>query len=317
MGMNLGGVEFSRCLGGAGVQGFFGEGYWYHRFLKPFGLDFQGLTFVSKTATLYERAGNMPLTRSHRPRSLWPSCIKLDFRRKASINAVGLSNRGLAALIAEGSWQIREEPFFVSIMSIENTKEKRLGELKAMITELSNMQAYSTARFGLQINLSCPNTGHKTSELLKEASGVLDIALPFNFPTMLKFSIASAPYDAMLEIEPHPALDAICFSNGISWGWEKIDWEKAWGSKKSPLAHLGGGGLSGDPLRPFVLSYICGLRWRGFKKHINGCGGILRPEHVDKYRDAGADSISFAAAAMLAPTQVQPIIQRANSLTWR
>jgi len=55
------GIDFGPVWGASGVLGFFGEGYWYHRYWKPFGLNFSGVTFVAKTTTLKERSGNMPL----------------------------------------------------------------------------------------------------------------------------------------------------------------------------------------------------------------------------------------------------------------
>src|SRR3989344_7751324 len=38
--MKLRGIEFGRVWGASGVLGFFGEGYWFHPYLKRFGLDF-------------------------------------------------------------------------------------------------------------------------------------------------------------------------------------------------------------------------------------------------------------------------------------
>ena len=73
--MILRGINFGKVWGASGVQGFYGEGYWYHKYLKPFGLDFEGMTFVSKTVTRYQRIGNMQL-KNERPARLFPDCIK-------------------------------------------------------------------------------------------------------------------------------------------------------------------------------------------------------------------------------------------------
>ena len=45
--MKLKGIPFGNVFGASGVQGFFGEGYWFHPYLKPFGLDFGDATFVA------------------------------------------------------------------------------------------------------------------------------------------------------------------------------------------------------------------------------------------------------------------------------
>ncbi len=121
--MQLRGIEFGNILAASGVQGFFGEGYWFHLPLRPLGLDLSGVTFVSKTATLAPYKGNMPLTRWHTPRAPFPACIKVRPLRGVVLNAVGLSNPGLRALLQDGRWQSRTEPFFISLTSRADTRK--------------------------------------------------------------------------------------------------------------------------------------------------------------------------------------------------
>src|SRR5258708_7537885 len=123
--MKLRGIEFGNVFGVSGVQGFFGEGYWFHNlpWVKP---DFTGMTFVSKTATLFANKGNMPLTKNHQPEKFFPSCVKVKPFKGLTLNSVGLSNPGLCALFGEGKWQKLQKPFFISIMSLADTSEKRI-----------------------------------------------------------------------------------------------------------------------------------------------------------------------------------------------
>ena len=123
--MKLRGIDFGNALGASGVQGFFGEGYWFHKipFIKP---NFTGMTFVAKTTTLLPRKGNMTLTRHYTPKNLFPRCVKVKFRRAVMLNSVGLSNPGLGALLATGQWQKRTNPFLLSIMSLADTTQQRL-----------------------------------------------------------------------------------------------------------------------------------------------------------------------------------------------
>jgi len=230
---------------------------------------------------------------------------------------MGLPNPGLRALLAQGLWQERKEPFMISIASVADTKKKRLEEIRIMIDLLVMFKETFATSFGLQINLSCPNTGHDPKELIKESAEQLDIAGRLGVPLMPKYSIASAPIEAMLELEHHPYCDAICVSNTLSFGSEGIDWQKVWGTKTSPLAKFGGGGYSGKKLGPLVREYISRLRDAGFKKPINGGGGILCQNDVTLYRDAGASSVFLGSVAMLRPWRVKGIIAHANSLTWR
>ena len=315
--MKLRGIDFGNVLGASGVQGFFGEGYWFHKVWKPCGLDFAGVTFVAKTATLLLREGNMPLTRHYTPRSLFPVCIKVKPLRGVVLNSVGLSNPGLATLLATGEWQKRTKPFWLSVMSLADTPPKRLEEFRLIVGMLGLFKESFFAPFGLQINLSCPNTGHNPRELIGESAKVLEIAGTLGVPVMPKYSIASAPVEAVRELNDHPNCDAICVSNTLPFGWQGIDWQSVWGSATSPLAQLGGGGLSGKILRPLVCEWIARLRDAGFTKPINGGGGILCPKDVDYYHNAGASSVFLGSVAVLRPWRVEAIVNHANSLSWR
>ncbi len=315
--MELRGIDFGNVLGASGVQGFFGEGYWFHGLGHLVGLNFRGVTFVSKTATLFARRGNMPLGQDHRPRRLFPDCVEVKPLRGLMLNSVGLSNPGLGALLGAVQWQTRTEPFWISIMSVADTPSRRLDELKLMVKMLAYVKAEFLAPFGLQINLSCPNTGHDPKELIKESERVLAVAAALEVPVMLKYSIASAPIPAVMQLNDHPDCDAICVSNSVPFGWEGINWKEVWGSDVSPLAHMGGGALSGKVLCPLVCRWIAELRDAGFTKPINGGGGILRPEDARSYRSAGASSIFLGSVVVLRPWRVQAIIEEVNCLNWR
>ena len=315
--MKLRGIDFGNVLGASGVQGFFGEGYWFHKAWGPFGLNFAGMTFVAKTATLLPCRGNMYLTRRYTPRNPFPWCVRAKLLRGVMLNSVGLSNPGLGALLGTGGWQKRTEPFLLSIMSLAGTSERRLEELRLMVETIGFVKDGFSAPFCLQINLSCPNTGHDPHELIGESAKVLEIASMLGVPVMPKYSIASAPIQAIRELNDHPSCDAICVSNTLPFGWQRVDWQSVWGSKTSPLAKLGGGGLSGKTLRPLVCEWIKRLRDAGFTKPINGGGGILCPKDVEYYHDAGASSVFLGSVAVLRPWRVKTIVSHANNLNWR
>ena len=315
--MKLREIDFGNALGASGVQGFFGEGYWFHKIWSPFGLNFSGMTFVAKTATLLPRKGNMPLTQHYTPRNPFSGCVKVKLLRGVMLNSIGLSNPGLGALLGTGKWQKRTKPFLISIMSLADTPKKRLEELRLMVETIGFVKVSFSAPFGLQINLSCPNTEHNPNELIGESAKVLEIANSLGVPVMPKYSIASAPIQAVRELNDHSGCDAICVSNTLPFGWQGVDWQNVWGSKTSPLAKLGGGGLSGKTLCPLVCEWIKHLRDVGFTKPINGGGGILYPEDVKRYHDAGATSIFIGSVAVLRPWRVKAIINQANNLNWR
>lgn len=315
--MKLREIDFGNVLGASGVQGFFGEGYWFHRLYSPFGLNFEDMTFISKTATLLFRKGNMPLTKRYTPCNPFPKCIKVKLLRGIMLNSVGLSNPGIGTLLGIDRWQKRTNPFLISVMSLANTPKKRLEELRIIIEMIGFCKDSFSAPFGLQINLSCPNTEHDPSELIEESVEVLEVANTLGIPIMPKYSIASAPIQAVMQLNDYIGCDAICVSNALPFGWQGVDWKSVWGSKTSPLAKLGGGALSGKILRPLVCEWIMRLRDAGFTKPINGGGGIMCLQDVRHYYNAGASSIFLGSVAILRPWRTKAIINHANSLNWR
>lgn len=316
--MKLRDMDSGKILCASGTQGFFGEGYPHHKYLKLLGLlSFDDVTFVSKTVTLLGHKGNMPLKADSTPKALFPDCIKINPLKDTILNAVNLSNLGLGYYLGDGRWQAQEKPFWISVMSIGDTKERRLDEASLISTMLSAYKKDFSAPFGLQINLSCPNhSSLKPSKIIEETAEILSLYSDIGVPLMPKFSIASAPLDAIMELNDNPNCDAICVSNTLPFGWRGIDWNKAWGTTRSPLKHLGGGGLSGRVLAPLVCEYIIRLRERGFKKHINGGGGIFNSRDVIKYYQAGASSIFVGSVAIFQPWEIASIVKTANTLDW-
>jgi len=323
--MKLRGIDFGPVSGASGVQGWFGEGYPWHRYLKPWGLRFKGVTFVAKTTTLGPRKGNMPLTDDWRPASFLPKCVYVNMRRGLALNAVGLSGPGVSKLLKAGKWQERQDPFFLSFMSVEKNLANRLTELRLFVKLVKAAQRDFQAPFGVQLNLSCPNTDHDPSELAKEAIPMLDAMAKLGVPVVPKIN-ALVPVETAVELQEHEACDALCISNTIPWEKlpEKIDWVELFGKdhdyplippvvRDSPLEEFGGGGLSGAPLLPVVCDWIKRARKAGFSKPINAGGGILSSKDVDTVLDSGIDlrydSVFLGSVAFLRFWRVSGIIK--------
>ena len=312
--MRIRGIDFGRVWGASGVQGFFGEGYWFHHWLRPLGLNFDHATFVAKTGTLYGCKGSMPLTDAWHPAERFPKCIKIAWQRGYALNAVGLSGPAFVHLFETKKWQKRTLPFFISFMAIGSTPAARLDELRRFIRLFQSYRRSFITSVGLQLNYSCPNTGHDTRALVEEVEAGIREASALDIPLIPKFNISLSPEDAV-RIGAHPACDGICISNTIPWGAypEKIDWESLFGSKESPLACFGGGGLSGKPLFPLVLDWVARAREAGFTKHLNAGGGILSTSDAHRMLHAGADSLSLGSVAFLRPWRVKRIIAKSNA----
>jgi dihydroorotate dehydrogenase len=323
--MKLQGVDFGCVFNASGARGFFGEGYAYHAAWKMAGLTYEGCTFVAKTTTLNPRLdpknklGNMPLKRDGiTPKELIPKCIKVNPLKSVVLNAVGLSGPGAQALLDDGRWQERREPFFLSFMSVEKEPGERLVELEKFVSLLyPYLKGDTSKRFkapvALEINLSCPNVGLDPGHLVEEAEQAFEVANKLGIPVVAKVNALLNP-EAAREIGKNRLCSALCGSNTISWGQlpDRIDWEDLFGSEESPLKQYGGGGLSGAPLLPIVEEWVRDLRKTGYDKPLIAGGGILKPADARTLLRAGADAVSLGVIGMLRPWNMKRTIRAAH-----
>lgn len=315
--MKLKGIDFGYILNASGARNFFGEtnAWWWHRFWKPFGLDWSGSTFVAKTTTIDSRPGNMPLTNTLQPLEFFPKCIRVNFRKAAVLNAVGLSGPGIDALLAANEWQKRTEPFIVSFMAVEPDPADRLKKTEQFCERMSEPDFDSP--FGVEINLSCPNVGLDPSGLIKEAKNILDVferKLP-QIPAILKFNVL-VPVSTAMEVASHKNCSAVTISNTLPWGKlpDRVDWKSLFG-ETSPLADFGGGGLSGSPLLPLIYDWVNEAHAKSFPVPIIAGGGILSAGDAFSLILAGASAIEIGSVAIVRPWRVAKIIRDTNLCT--
>lgn len=327
----LRGIHFDPVFQASGATNFYGQGWWYHKLLAPFGLRFTHTTFVSKTTTLLPRAGNMKLKADGvTPKEWFPKCVYVDRNRRLALNAVGLSGPGMQSLLESGKWQKQTRPFFISIMSLEKTPRDRLAEVREMCEMLTHVYNARTlvGCFGIQVNCSCPNGGLDPNALVDEVIPVLEMmeyVLPPQIPVMPKFGPEVRP-SSLARIAKHRRCYAVCAFNTLPFGkhpvWatrtSPINWKVLFGTDdphESPIAKRFpgfAGGLSGAPLLPFLIEWLEQVHALGISIPINAGGGILSGNDAGHVLDAGADSIFLGSIAMLAPTQVQKTIQFAH-----
>jgi dihydroorotate dehydrogenase len=313
--MRLRGIEFGNVFCSSGALGFFGDGYWYHTVGRPFGLNYDGATFVSKTTTLNARLGNMPLQKDQiTPRQFLPDCIKVKLLDGVVLNSVGLSGPGAEWLFCSRKWQEREDPFFISFMSIEKTPIERMAELKAFVEIFEKYLHGFHAPVGLEINFSCPNVGIDPAELVEEVKESLITAAHLRIPLIPNFG-PDIDVNSTLEISKHPFCDAISVANSLKYGKlpDHVNWKKLWG-ERSPLEHLGGGGLSGKPLFPIIHDWLKAALRLEIKKPLIMGGGILNKEDAYFLLRLGAKAVKLGTVGMLRPWRVQGIIKQAQLL---
>lgn len=322
--MKIRGINFSNVFVSAGVLNFFGDGYWYHAIFKliPGFKKLHEETFVSKTTVWDPRAGNLPLKNNLQPEELFPTCIKLYFFACAVLNAVNLSGPGAKTLFGFNIWQNLLKPLFISFMAVGQTKEEKIEEARQFIALFKEELPKFKAPVGIQVNVSCPNTGHKTDELASGALEILELFSELGVPIDLKINTLF-PIALLKEIERRRLCDVLTISNTIPYGsypelinWRRFNaWYRLFGRARSPLAKYGGGGLSSKKAFPIVTARIKELRAAGLTLPIKGSGGIINPRHVELMRAAGADAgIEIALVTMVRPWQVGRVIKRANKI---
>jgi dihydroorotate dehydrogenase len=316
--LKLRGIPFHPVFDASGARNFDGHGWWYHRFLKPIGMDFKNSTFVAKTTTLHPRKGNMELEHGgFQPKKKFHDCIIVNFRKGFALNAVGLSGPGAKVLFEKKIWQDWPEPFFISFMPIAETDLERLSEMREFVELLQFYKRTFRSPFGLQINMSCPNVGKRAAgNFIEEVEGLLEIAETLNIPLMPKLSVTTDVATAV-EIAKLKSCDALCVSNTIPWGQmsDRISWRELFGSDESPLKKYGGGGLSGAPLLPIVEDWVReATLHQKISKPINAGGGILSCQDMLRLKNVGASSIFLGSIAFLRGWRVKKIIQMAHEI---
>lgn len=314
MSLVLRGIDYGPVLNSAGARGFAGEGYWWHRFVP--GLDYSGSTFVAKTVTYHDWAGNMPLDERMRPRSLKPDCIRVYFDQGMVLNAVGLSNPGIHAVLPH--WQRVRPPWMLSVFPMSISRRGRCEEIEDIGKVLS--RELLPRPFAIQLNLSCPNTPHDHADMVNEAVDLVHLLRPAHAPVLLKLNALFDP-----GLAPRLPGDGVVCSNSIPFGatasWLipksveqefQVLWKTHFPSGVSPLAHLGGGGLSGAPIFHLSSYWVKMARRAGYDRPIVGGGGILGPRDTETMFEWGADAVELGSISILRPWRVRKTIAAAR-----
>lgn len=314
--MILRGINFGRVFCASGARNFYGDGWGFHKLFERFGLDYRGSTLITKTTTLLPRLGNLPL-KGTKPRELMPSCIVAKPLKKVVLNAVGLSGPGLPWLLKQGEWQKRTDPFFISLMAVSHTPKEKAEEMREMRLLLQQALPEFRAKVALQLNVSCPNLGQE-QERQSTIEAMVDELEPLNIPIVVKINACFTAFamEGLLRSRRH-VIDGVSVSNTIPWTQFPTHLQlRYFGTNTSPLAHLGGGGVSGEPLLPFTRAWIEQARDSfGITQPIMAGGGILSAEDARELLRVGADAIELGSVSILRPWRIRNIIREANAMS--
>lgn len=253
-------------LAASGALGFDGTGWLWEKPLKYIGLlDPSLFTVVIKTLTYKSKKGELRWYNPFR-------CIR--FLPDGVINAVRLTNPGIKLWCQKIGPKIGKE----KIHMIGSILSDNIPELVEMATMLNDFNLV-----GLEINASCPNT---ESDLLKNTDKIIKgcraVKKASRFPVLLKLSVV---HDIKLILPQIEGLIEAIDINSVPW--------TIFSKRKSPLSHLGGGGVSGKAAQPFTWKF---LREIIELTSIPVIGpSVWKFSDIDKLRRIGAKAISFGS----------------------
>ena len=253
-------------------------------------------TVIAKSATRYRRLGNFipgnPLT--------WRYIRRIS--GQGMLNAYGLTNHGVRSC-AEDMKQSR----FAGIQVLPNyypefTKGTEIA-IRETLESIKIIKEVLNANFqALELNFSCPNAKEAIAENVNQGIACVR-RIRRDFPELAllaKISIVH-PFEFSEELE-RLGVKAI---HGVN----TIPYILVFPEDKfppSPLADVGGGGISGGPACPAARKYNAELRQKVKLFLIMGCG-VSSLEDVKAYFDLGADAVSFCTLALRRPGEAAKI----------
>lgn len=296
------GHQFEYMTAG-GALGFDGRGWMWEWPLKWCGLMKPRLfTIVLRTLTSDPRtwntdpAANLSWIRpwTWLPWSPW-SCVRF-LPNGGAVNKVGLYNPGIDWWCNEVAPHLdyANQPLVGSIFGNEDE----------LVPMAHRMDAYDLV--GLEVNCSCPNSGHRMDAVAKVVEGVSAVKARSRHPIIVKVSVDQ---------------DYIAIARGLKGIAEAISlnsvpWNTAFpgGACKTPLWRLekrvkgGGGGVSGKPAQRANWKAVEELAADGSLPVIGP--SIMEYEDMDRVRTLGAKAVSFGAIHLRTPWRPTQFVER-------
>lgn len=266
----------------SGALAYDGRGWPWEWPLRWMGLlDPTLFTIVTKTLTYHPKPGNLRWTHP------W-SCVKV--LKKGVVNAIGLTNPGLDAWLEKIAPNIPFQKYSM-VCSITEDDPKKLLEIVRKLEKLPLK--------GIELNASCPNT-HQ--ELHQNVDAVVEAA---------RLIRENSPHPLFLKLSVHQDYLAIAqktenYAQALS--INSVPWRLVFPDQKSPLASLGGGGVSGKAAQPFTWEMVKKLS-QSVKTPVIG-PGVWEYEDMAALRSLGAKAISFGSIFMRYPWRATKFIKR-------
>lgn len=271
-------------MAASGALAFDGRGWPWEWPLRMIGLlDPALFTIVVKTLTRRPRKGNLRWTQ--------PWSVVRHLGTSGVVNAIGLTNHGI-------DWWLRDiapsiPPDYNIIVSIE------ADDLKDTVEMIEMLQGQAIQ--GIELNLSCPNTGaaggRTTDKILKICQAANKTT---SFPLIAKLSYAHDYIEVAKGLEEIKNIQALSLNS--------IPWDVVYSGKKSPLAKYGGGGVSGKVAQPFTWKMLREIS-KAVKTPVIG-PSVWDYEDIRKICDLGAKAVSFGSVFVRYPWRPTIFVRR-------
>ena len=275
-------IEF---LTGSGALGFDGRGWWWEYPLRWLGLlDPHDFAIVVKTLTLHPRKGNL---RWYAP---W-RCVRLI--PGGTVNAVGLTNPGIEWWLRTGYPRMQR----MGLQTIVSLYAESVEEARQLARLLAPLRITA-----IELNASCPNVPHDSA--VAHVVAIAQALQAAGHPLIVKVGY-DQPY-----VELAQALEGIADAiHAIN----AVPWHIVFPECVSPLAHLGGGAVSGEPIRPFVREAVGKLR-RATRLPIIAGGGIYTLRDLEELWALGARAFSISTLFLRAPWRPNQLVRQWRAL---
>lgn len=229
---------------------------------------------VPKTVTRFAQVGNPPVRIFETPSGM--------------INAIGIENPGIDGFIETKlkSFQKIGVPLIISILG--HNQEQFLE----IVEKLNGQKGISV----LELNLSCPNLGHKTLvaqdpeatyQLVKSVKAVS------KFPVAAKLSPNVTDISEIAVAAENGGADAVSLINTFT--AMAIDVK----TRKSRIGNFTGG-LSGPAIRPIAVRMVHDV-YKRVKIPIIGMGGIMTANDALEFMIAGSSMVAVGTANFVNP----------------
>ena len=213
------------------------------------------------------------------------------------LNAIGLQNIGLAALIKEkapiwAGWQV---PVVVNIAG-ETIDD--YAELAGALDRVAGVSA-------LEVNISCPNIKAGGAEFGADPESAARVTAAVrgatSLPLLVKLTPNTGDIAKVAEAVAAAGADAISLINTIKGMAIDID-------KRQPLLGSATGGLSGPAIKPVALYMVYEVAG-AVDLPLVGCGGITTAGDALEFIMAGASAIQVGTASFVNPSAPLDILQ--------